>query len=56
MRSVLLFNALGQMVAERETAASEAIQLPTGKLPGGLYWLYVRLENGAIYSTKVLKQ
>lgn len=56
--TVTVYNTLGQAVysAERSFTANNQIAVPVSTLTAGIYILKVKAENGAVYSTKFIKE
>ncbi len=50
---VLLLDLNGQIILEQ--AISPSLQFDLSELPNGMYWMYVRFEDGASRREKILK-
>ena len=53
MQSVLVYNALGQLLLDKETS-SDALQLDLSRFGKGLYWIKVTAQDGAAEKPFVL--
>ena len=53
MQKVMVYNALGQLLLDKETS-SDALQLDLSRFGKGLYWIKVTTQDGAAEKPFVL--
>ncbi len=53
--TINLFDVLGRLVCNQNTAGESAVHIPASELKSGLYFIHLRAENGRTASLKVIR-